>query len=163
MGTEYTLINHSNKTMFELGKGPWYDVIDQTLNGSVNLLYRDTFVAHSQNCWRDHWFGYLDSSFSNGKEADIVGWVTDAANTIFDFIDGVDPEKDLSICRDTTDEIDELLANGYIYLGSRYKYGQGYNEYISAINATANTSIDLSNIDFKSISIARLRKLLIFC
>ena len=41
MGIEYSLVNHKNKTLFDLGKGSWYALFDSHRKGLPELLYAE--------------------------------------------------------------------------------------------------------------------------
>jgi hypothetical protein len=168
MVIEWTLVNHRNRTMYELGKGPLYEVMRPTSKDAPIFLYRETFVPHFVKFCKEGW----SSSFDPTDPQYWTWYWTRLGNTIFDFIDGCDPEKDLKIISDTTDDIVELREQGYIYLGSRYyieyndryEVGEGidYNDWLKILNRRSKTSIDISKIDY-TWPISRIRKLLIFC
>lgn len=150
MGIEYTLANTRNKTMFELGKGIYSTVMDPTPEDAPLFLYRETFIPYFVEYMREC-YAPLDEK--------AIQYQTQLANTLFEFIDGADPEKDLKIANDSDDSNHDLREQGYLYLGSRYT-SDTYQQDILRLNRHVK-NVDLSQIDF-TWSIKRIRQLLIF-
>lgn len=151
MGIEWTLVNTHNKTMFDMGKGWAYEIIPNRDEAPL-FLYRETFVQHIIDIDKDDW-GYQDTP--EHRE-----YITTLANTLFDFVDGADPETELKVFSDCGDDVFDYERLGYIYLGSRYTGMKDYNGYIHELNSHIK-SPDLSPIDFNW-PILRIRKLLTF-
>ncbi len=160
MGIEYTLVNHKNKTMFELGKGNYIlPMRPQTTDEFALFLYREAFIPYFVEQMREHYDDW--KHFDAGDKEKNLQYHTQLANTIFDFIEGTDPEKDLSVVNDCDDRLFELREQGYIFLGSRYTGMDDYHGYMLERNRRTKTSIDWSQIDF-TWSMKRLRQLLVF-
>ena len=60
MGIEWTLVNHRNRTMYELGKGPLYEVMRPTSKDAPIFLYRETFVPHFVKFCKEGWSSSFD-------------------------------------------------------------------------------------------------------
>ena len=159
MGIEWTLVNHQNKTMYELGKGPLYDVMKPAPEDAAAFLYRETFVPYFVEFCQKHWRYAFEIEQEPGEN---VRYWTELANTIYSFIEGADPLKDLTIISDNDDQSYQLQEQSYVLLGSRYTDMNDYNQYIRSMNKDCkNPPFDISQIDF-TIPMERLRKLLIF-
>ena len=156
MGIEYTLVNTNNHTMYELGRGVFRDLFPPSPEDSPKFLYRETFVSHF--IWEVNSYYSGNIHFDTSKEEKAKYFKT-LANTLFDFIDGADPETELKMSNDCDDSNYEYREQGYIYLGSRYTAMSDYNDYIINV-LNKHSKIDLSGMDF-TMSMDRIRKMLI--
>jgi hypothetical protein len=142
--------------MYELGKGMFHIIFPPSPEDSPKFLYRETFVSHFIYNVNSY---YSDYRFGTNNKEENTKYFTALANTLFDFIDGADPETELKIANDCDDSNYDYRDQGYIYIGSRYIMIQDYNDYI--INGLNNHSkTDLSKMDF-TIPMDRIRKMLI--
>lgn len=158
MGIEYTLVNKKNKTLFELGKGPWYDIFPPNENDSPKFLYRDTFTIYCKQILTDHWL--CNNDYSYAERLNMTSYIDKLSEMIFDFIDGCDPEKDLALTNDSDDSNCENRERGYLYIGSRYTGSETYQSDIVYLNRHIASDI-ISKLDF-TVSIARLKNVLAF-
>jgi len=113
MGLEYTLVNHQNKTCYELGNGSWGSLLDANRKGSADLLYkesiRDIIVT-------DVW----DYNIENATNPQFwLDYAVEVASGIFDFINGVDPSN-IGLANDSDDSTFEVRQKQYRWVGSRY-------------------------------------------
>jgi len=155
MGIEYTLINTSNHTMYELGRGIFHDIFNPLPEDSPKFLYREAFIPYFMDFVNE----YSKLKFGDGNKQDNSKYFIQLANTLFDFVDGADPETELKISNDCDDSNYDYCNEGYIYLGSRYTVVANYNDYIINI-LNRDSKIDLSKMDF-TMSMDRIRKMLI--
>ena len=146
MATEYTIVNTSNKTMFEIGKH-----ILLPDDRSI-LLYRETLIVFVLNYFNDIYLMMND-------EYHIQGY-TKLASDIFDFVEGVDPEKEIELANDCDDSLLNHRMNGCIFIGSNFyiEPGLDLDRYLKARNI--KSKVDVSKLDF-SLPIKRIKKQLI--
>ena len=126
MGLEYTLVNHQNKTCFELGKGAWYALCDKKRRGDFCLLYQDeTYDTIVNEIW--------DYNIAQaGSPEAAASWRANAkelAKNIFAFVNNVDPSE-IELCHDSDDSLIELRQKGFRWTGSRY-----YEESLDDLNS----------------------------
>jgi hypothetical protein len=120
MGIEYTLVNHRDKTLFELGKGGWYVLVEYANAsegeiGAADLLYEDSvydlIIEDVFGEYGDEVHNELDRRYYRLLAKEIIG-----------FVNGADP-KDIALTRDTDGSDVELELKSYTYVGTRYYLG----------------------------------------
>jgi hypothetical protein len=114
VGLEYTLVNHQDKTCYELGKGSWGALLDANRKGSADLLYkesiRDIIVTE---IW--------DYNIETDNNPQFwLDYAVEVASEIFDFINGVDPSN-IGLANDSDDSNFEVRQKQYRWVGSRYR------------------------------------------
>lgn len=110
MGIEYSLINHSNATYYELGKGDWY-----LINDNKWILYEPEFFVEFFN---DNHKRIQKEEF---KE-EILQYYKLIGEELKEFVKGID-EKSLIVIGDCMDSHIYLLSLKYKCLGTRYYLG----------------------------------------
>jgi hypothetical protein len=113
MGIEYSLVNHQDKTCFELGKGSWYALCDHNRIGDICLLYEDQIYDVIIN---EIW------DYNIEQAEDKSTWHEDAKNLakeLFIFINSANPSK-ISLANDCDDSYSDVRQNNYRWIGSRY-------------------------------------------
>jgi hypothetical protein len=104
MSIEYRLYNHSNKTYFELGKGPWYHI--------------DTLLKFVKD--PDFFAEYLDEIWESfNKEKSYIEYFRALGKAIYDFTSDTTLDK-LKCVSDCGDENMYSYLLGYKCVGSRY-------------------------------------------
>lgn len=160
MGIEYFIANRRNKTIFELGKGIWIDIMNATWENLPTFLYRESFREYCLNYLQeDTWSrsGLTEEEKAEWHQADLR-----LIDNLFDFIDGADPEKDLLFANDCDDSLCDLWKEGYLLIGSRYTRIFDYHDYLMNWNKRRSKStLDFSKLDF-NFPIKRIRNLLTF-
>lgn len=114
MGLEYTLVNHQNKTCYELGRGSWGALLGSNRKGSAELLYKESIQDVIVN---EVW------DFNINEDSNPQFWIDYSAKTaseIFDFIAGVDPDN-IGLANDSDDSDFEIRQKQYRWVGSRYQ------------------------------------------
>jgi hypothetical protein len=114
VGLEYTLVNHQDKTCYELGKGSWGVLLDANRKGAADLLYkesiRDIIVTE---IW--------DYNIETDNNPQFwLDYAVEVASEIFDFINGVDPSN-IGLANDSDDSNFEVRQKQYRWVGSRYR------------------------------------------
>jgi len=101
MGLEYYLCNHQNATLFELGKGSWYAILD---GGHVY----DTPEA-LKSVLKNYW-----------KVPDLDNYCLAMARALLNFTKGV-PSQFLELINDAGDDHVAAMSLRYKCVGSRYE------------------------------------------
>lgn len=114
MGLEYTLVNHQDKTCYELGKGSWGVLLDANRKGSADLLYKESI----RNIIVTEVWGY--NILTDKKPQFWLDYAAEIASEIFDFINGVDPSN-IGLANDSDDSNFEIRQKQYRWVGSRYR------------------------------------------
>jgi hypothetical protein len=100
MSVEYRLVNKKNRTMYELGKGGWYDVMTQC------------GVLHDRDLLR--------LAIEEALYEPEPGYVAEIAAELFEFTKDT-PEDQLVVFNDCGDETGICRSIGYRFTGSRYR------------------------------------------
>jgi hypothetical protein len=112
MGIEYTLVNHKDKTCFELGKGSWYALCDHKGQGDICLLYENKIYDTIIN---EIWETYIRHS-NNSENYHKVA--RELAKNLFNFINNADPTQ-ISLANDCDDSKFKLREDSYCWIRSR--------------------------------------------
>ncbi len=128
MGIEYYLINKKDKTFYDLGKGGWYELNNDTeafqdLDYLINEILTECY--------------YIDDGDMDVKYLDeITDHVTNrVAPDLYEMCKDTDP-SDIWIVNDCGDEITIARTKGYRCIGTRYydKVSKAYNDQIEFEN-----------------------------
>lgn len=130
MGTEYYLLNHSNATLYELGKGPF----SIALQDLTILKNKNVFTKKLINIWQDSFQAKTDP-----EKLKFYKYCSLLAQNLYDFI------------KDTSDEFIELINDSgedhmfavhlrYKCIGSRYGLQDSFEnmKYINSENSLLN-------------------------
>src|SRR5574343_24739 len=106
MGVEYYLVNHANKTFFELGKGSWYE-----LANVPRIVYEPVLFT----VWFRDIGGFGDKEWKEfGQE-----YYRQIGLKLFELVSGTEPHR-IVLINDCGDDTFYMRCLGYRCIGSRY-------------------------------------------
>ena len=120
MGTEYYIVNHKTKQIFELGKGFWYDWF---IEDGIEFLFDKDLCAELLCNLVDEMYNYYSKEdLHNTKEY----YSKFVAPKLYDFVKGAET-KDIQFFSDGSYEFDDFddfvnlkYEKLYTYFGTRY-------------------------------------------
>lgn len=110
MGVEYWVVDKSNKTFYDLGKGPWgwgWDDISWALSDA------DIFKEALCKLWEE-----FEAAPLLADQYNYACWLAEDLHKHF----GKIPEADVVLIRDGGGDMFDAMSNGYRGVGSRYLY-----------------------------------------
>jgi len=117
MGTDYYIVNHKTKKIFELGRGFWYDWY---VEGGIEFLFDKDLCADLLCNLVDEMYYYYDKIEIEKMKEYYSNFV---APKLYNFVKDAEP-KDIQYFCDCTIEYDEFVElkyeKLYTYFGTRY-------------------------------------------
>jgi hypothetical protein len=132
MGTEYNLYNHINCTYYDLGKGPWCELLEKS---AWTLYDVEILELELRNICNPTFEGNIEYFKTLSK--DLCRFVGDT------------PEDMLQIIGDGFDEHWQARSLGYVCTGSRYDLDdpQKNKEHVDTQNAGFKTELDPADVE----------------
>jgi hypothetical protein len=133
MGIEYCAFNHKNCTIYELGKGPWYDILDAVWKSSLDP---DVLALSIEKRWNPTFEGH--ERYTRLIAEDLLKFVRDT------------PEDMVQVYGDCGDEHWMALSLGYVCIGSRYCLGddEENRKSIEDMNDRSKYELSASDVEY---------------